>query len=333
MNYVTGTMTRYAGKGTVVSIPLSSIKGFSIGLLDGYQWDIGIDQSTTCTGFCIQSSNREYQILLDVYRDRALQKNVFYQDLFFLLKNTVSDKNIRMVIMERPAPKAMYASRVLEELKGHVEEWILQISEMKHSVVDSLYPQTWKSFMVDKSKGKNRSNVKRCVAEDICDRFPLLRDYFFTDASSGYDSFDACGILNGYLEYAYTSNGSEKIHGVKEKRHTSLVGYVWVSKDSPSAVVSSLGKYGFEIFKPHGLVYNDRFSLHDNIRMASSNYECSCTVIPPELLDQFMWKYGIDPSDDSKMLLMFALNKGRINAANIKYFKDVVPWNEEVYDK
>lgn len=314
-----------------ILLPPGSLNKMSIKLDHKRVWDIGIDQSTSCTGICVQSTDNRFQLLFDVYRDKAMLKKDFYKDLFNLLRRLVMEQTIRLVVMERPAPKAMYASRVLEELKGHVEEWISQIPELEAAKSDSLFPQTWKSYIVDKSKGKNRFKDKRAISADLCDRFPLLNDYRLRYPYTDYDSFDACGILNGYLAYAYTQSGEEKIHGTKEKRHVSLVGYKWVNKSSVQEALVDFDQYFLNKIKL--LVYNKDFNLHDNVRMASSNYDASMTVLPRNSLDQFMWKYGIDPEDESKLMTMFVFRKGQFSTSDLRVIEATLPWHEEVFDQ
>ncbi len=313
----------------VIFVPPGPLNKLSVKLSSDCIWDIGIDQSTSCTGICLQSTDGRFQILFDVCRDTAMLKKDFYKDLFNFLRRLVNGQQARLVVMEKPVPKAMYASRILEELKGHVEEWITQIPELEEAKSDSLFPQTWKSYIVDKSKGKNRTGDKRAVSEDLCDRFPLLAGYREHYPYKDYDSFDACGILNGYLDYAYTPSGDEKIHGTKEKRHVSLVGYRWVQKADVQEALQDFDQYFLDKIKI--LAYNHRFTLHDNIRMASSNYAASVTVLPRSELDQFMWKYGIDPEDENKLFVMFVFRKGQFSASDLNVIEYTLPWHEEVF--
>lgn len=337
MNKATGIITKYSnnsGNGATIPIASIPIQKLELHLKPDRIWDFGIDQSSSCTGMCIQTKERDFQILLDLQRDKCIPKEVFYSELFQLAARLMRDMQVRMLIMERPAPKAMYASRVLEELRGHVMAWGYQIPELENSLVDSVFPQIWKSKIMDKSKGKNRSNVKRFIAEDIVDKFPLLKGYLSICPSSDYDSFDATGVLNGFLKYAFDDSGHEMIHGVKEKTHVSLVGYAWVDRDKESSALYALGGVdAVRLFKPKYLVYNADATLHSNVRMASSNWDFVYTVLPCSVLDQFMWKYGIDPEDQTKVMIMYVVRKGRFTNAQLEYFKENVPWNEEVFDE
>lgn len=332
MNVLTGIITKSNGKYKLIE--RQPIRLMELVLRKDKAWNIGIDQSSSCTGLCFQSTDKDWQILLDLHRDRNLPDSVFYAELSKFVEKTVRDTEVKMLISERPAPTAMYASRVLEELKGHIDAWGYTIPELENSLKDSLFQQTWKSYIVDKSKGKGRGKVKEEVAADVVDMFPALKPYYNTYPWSDYDSFDATGILNGFLRYAFDQEGNEKIHGVKEKRHTSLVGYLWCKRDDPEVLPRTFG--GLTAFVSLGakyLVYNENATLHDNVRMASSNYDFVLTTLPRETLSQFEWKYDIDREEEDKVMLMMVMRVGHFTNGMIDFFKSHVPWHEEVYDE
>lgn len=329
---VTGILTNETA-GLHKIIPRQAFNTYQISLSAKQQWDIGIDQSTSCTGICIQSIDKAYRVLLDVHRGACVEKREFYRMLQKFLERTVRGKNIRFVITERPAPKAGYSARILEELLGHLENMIDNIDELSLAKQEAILPQTWKHYIVDKSKGTNRSKYKENIAEDLCDRFPTLLPYFLDYPYTDYDSFDACGILNGFMEYAYTPDGSEKIHGMKEKRHVSFVAYEWVPKDNlASAFKGNL--LGYVVNRPIKLLaFNDAYDLHTNIRMASSNNELIYTILPKKQLNQFMWKYGIDPEDDTHVMVMLVARKGKFTKSEYKQLQELYKNNSEVYDE
>lgn len=328
MNFISGVMCA-PGTGSVVEIPITPTEDFRLKLFEG-TWRLGIDQSTSCTGMCIQRSDKKYLALLDVKRDKSLEPRMYYVDLYRILQRIASGNKFDQVIMEKPVPKDMYASRVLHELKGRVEEWVEMIPEFNGVLVDSILPQTWKSFVMDKSKGPNRSNVKRCIAEDLVDTVPELEQYFDTYPYTDYDSFDAFGILTGFNKYAFADNGVMLIHGMKEKTHVSTVGYRWIDHSEFKNVLKDLN--GFDLLvKPSFLGFNEKYNLYDNIRMATTNWDFVITAIPEKELEPFMWKYNIDIDEPDKVMVGYFVRKGALTKRGIDFFKQEVPWNEEVY--
>lgn len=327
MNKITGVITN-SETFKKVDIPLMAVCRFDLKLKDDREWDVGIDQSTSCTGICLQDTKKEFQVLLDVKRDKALSKNEYYNDLFYLLKRLFAEKNIRYLVYERPAPKDMYASRVLQELKGHLDEWIRTIPELEFATVESVFPQTWKKYIVDKSKGKGRGKIKSAIAEDLCDRFIMLSEYKMKYLFTDYDSFDACGILNGFLEYAYC-DGMPCIHGTIEKTHVAIVGYLWVDSDKLDCS-QILGDFT-KVLRPKLLAMNPEKNLNENIRMASSNNRCVMTILPRKYLDALRWELGVDVDEPGKTMLMLVLRKSEFTFKTLECFNELVPWNKEIY--
>ena len=109
------------------------------------------------------------------------------------------------------------------------------------------------------------------------------------------------------------------------------MGYRWVQKADVQEALQDFDQYFLDKIKI--LAYNRRFTLHDNIRMASSNYAASVTVLPRSELDQFMWKYSIDPEDENKLFVMFVFRKGQFSASDLNVIEYTLPWHEEVFDQ
>lgn len=214
--------------------------------------------------------------------------------------NTARDQQFDLVVNEKPVPKKCFAHArdTLLELLGRLNVWIEDTPEFENAQHGAVFPQTWKSQVMDKSKGKNRSNIKSEVASDLVDKYPELKYYYDFYHTDDYDSFDSLGILDGYISYAFTSDGYPQIHGSKEKRHASVVLYDWIDIDDSLSfeqnIETAIGD-NISIFQPYILRYNVKYSLHDNIRMASSNFGCVATLLPKSELAPFRWKFGIDP--------------------------------------
>lgn len=333
MNSITGVVT-VRSLNRVINVNPQSIQNFSMKLRSDRVWRIGIDQSTTCCGICVQDRSKDFQILFDIKRDKNLEKRVYYSDLKNFLRRLVANMQVDLIVWEIPVPskKSKTAGNVLRELKGHLEEWVEEIPELQEAKQDSLYPQTWKSLVMNPKKGKNRSNIKSEVAADIVDLNPLLQLYYNAYPYSDYDSFDACGILNGYIDYAYTPEGLPMIHGSMEKTHISLVRYYRARRDELGQVLPQIfgDKYSLW-FKPELLVYNQRYNRHQNIRMASSNWDVVYTVLPKDQEMVLRWKYNFEPDDDH-VLIMFVYRKRSFTAGTIKVIEQALPWGEEVSD-
>lgn len=308
---------------------------FSLILPENLVYDVALDQSSSCTGIAIFSTDNQLKILLELARDTG-NKETFYRDVKQVLANIVKGRVVRLVICEDPPPVKgkMYSSRVLLELRGRVESWMEIIPEFNSAKFCSIFPQSWKTLVMDKSKGKGRSSVKKCIAEDVTDIFECFRIYYNNAFNKDYDGFDAVGILEGYRRYAFSPEGIPLICGTQEKRHTSFVWYRYI----PVEFIKDKQKLN-EVFgncitqvKPEFKLYNTRYNKHQNIRMASSNTEhCIYTLLSDKEFDVLKWKYDLEKKDDY-VLLMYVMNEARNTSGIINLLKAIFPMNEEVYE-
>lgn len=312
--------------------------GVSIKLKDDVEWELGIDQSTSCTGICLHSSDDSIRILLDIKRDKNAPKSEYFRELKYFLKRLAKGHKFSLIVNELPVKtdKNRSAGDVLKEFLGHLHEWIEDdIPEFTTARHEELFPQTWKSQMMDKSKGTNRSKIKSEVAADITDKYPDLKPYYEVYQFSDYDSFDATGLLEGFKKYAFDAEGNEMIHGYKEHRHTSLVGYKWIdTKDLENQdLLTMIFDKSLAVFKPRVLMYNECYSLHNNIRMASSNWPIVVSILPHKTLQPFQWEYNIDIHSTSHVMVMVVFKKSELSRNDIKVVEYLFPWNKEVYDE
>lgn len=299
-------------------------------------WDIAIDQSTSCTGITVMATDETIAGTFDIHRDKSLPDRVFYKELKEFLVRLTSNKKVRMLVYEKPLPKRQFqnAQRVLYELKGRLEEWIYDIPELEAAdIIDSIFPQTWKSLVMDKSKGKNRSGKKIEIARDLIDRYPALREYGMAYPYTDYDGFDSLGILTGYKRYAFNSVGMEQIHGTIEQRHIAAVFYYAADKNKSFREVKD---EAFGLYKEFPclwdmkfMAYNLGYKLTQNIRMASSGDVPVMTMLPPTEHQYLKWSYNMDV--EGKNVFAFIFKKSYLSRNNYEAFCDILPCNQEVY--
>lgn len=316
-----------------VPIMRESIDSFSLGLTKDTTWKIGIDQSTSCTGIAFKSDDGKFVVLLDVHRDRSEDRLVFYRSLKYLLRRLANGIRFTLIVNEKPVPsKYRTAGDVLREFLGRLNEWIEDTPEFSSVRHGSLYPQTWKSLVMDKSKGKNRSNVKAEVALDVAERYPGLMQYYDSYPYSDYDSFEALGILDGYLMYAFDKDGNAMICGTVERTHKSFVCYDWVDNSmlNSNYFKNLFGEF-IVLYQPVVLTYNERYNFYTNVRMASSNNKAVCTILPRSELQPFQWKYGLDIKDKSKSLVVFIYKKRDLTRSDILTLSNIFKYKEEIF--
>lgn len=243
---------------------------------------IGIDQSSSCTGLYVTDEEMSFHLMVDVFR-RGQEKYRYYENLRLFLCRTLEGCTVSMVCMEDLPPyKYQGMGKVLLELRGVVSTWYESIPEFRAVPEENrvkVHPSTWKSKMIDKRKGTNRMNIKVEMALDISEKIPALEPYFRKCPSKDYDSFDAVGIVHGYLA-SHFKNGQAVIAGAKDYYGDIYTFFRILSKEEFS---SNKRLEGFEPQQhKHGvkvLRYNEELSLIDNIKRAASKHPFVVTII------------------------------------------------------
>ena len=310
------------------------IKDFNLSLgAKETEWELGLDPATKFTGIALRDTASHFVILLDCIYDNRVPPEQYFEDQFYLLKRLAKGHTFKRVVLERPFNSPYrHTNHVLMALRGRVETWISSIPELNTAQREQIYPNSWKSRVIDKKKGKNRYNQKGAVAEDLCDIYPGLREYFCSCTSGDYDSFDALGILVGYERYSHTADGNEQICGDKGRQHVSFVGYRWEKNEDledDNYLQSVFGK-ALEFLRPVFLDYNESYSFVDNVAMATNNNDAVASIVPEKQLQQFQWKLGIDVTEPNHTLMMFAFRKGHYTLGTFQVIQQLFPLNEEI---
>lgn len=308
------------------------VKDFNIRLPKDMEYEIGIDQSTSCTGIYLQDTKDTINILLELEFANPDKKS-YFRELFLLLRKLVIDIKVNLIVCEKPVPnmKQAYTHKVLVALFGKLESFLETEPSLQDSDLESIYPQVWKSKIIDKSKGKGRINSKVCTAEDLCDKKPLLRNYLIISPAKDLDGFDACGILLGYKKCAFNSYGNPQIYSEIEKRHYTTVFYRYLDM---TAINSSdkfrdllFGIFGETVsyYQPKYLSFNRDYNLLKNIKMASTKYKLTVTEIPSQYLESLRWEFGFD-FDDNKRMFAYIVRNSEFRKADLKILRTIMPW-------
>ena len=272
---------------------------------------ISIDQSTTCTGIYIYQKETKLQIVFDFLRTNSAIEE-YTRELTILMKFLLKDLKIKLFVMEKPVPsKYRSAGDVLRRLEGFIDSWKIIIPELENVKIEKIFPQSWKSKMIDKSKGKNRFSNKRAIADDICDRFPLLRSYFSRGFSTDYDAFDAVGILHGFISNTFDEFGNRKVSGTMEHRNKPVAFFKYLSMEElrdSNIVYKGLG-FKMEKTPPKVLTYNTNYSFYENIRLCSSNTGFAVVMINnAQVYTSLCWEFDIDMKQNHHFV-MFVFRK------------------------
>ena len=323
-------------------IPTMQLDFFKLSLEKNKTYAVGIDQSTTCMGIFILETNLKSYALLEIKREADV-KEVFFRGIKGLLRTLFDGITVSSIVIEEPFPSkfAPTSSMILKELKGRVIDWCGEIPAFSGISVHTVYPQTWKSFIATKKVAKSMdvkvadiTKSKTLMADAICNILPPLYNYKILHFAKDYDGFDACGILLGYHMYSHTSNGTPRICGIKEQRHVSFVAYFKIAaseiKDTES--LKAPLQLALNDLNPVILAYNTSYNRHDNIRMATSNWNAVITILPPKYTEELCWQFNVDVSDGD-VCIMYAIRKGRFSQKVMNYLEKALPCHELVTDR
>lgn len=280
-----------------LTIGRSINKALKQNFTDSDRFEIGIDQSTTCTGICITDTQNTCYCLVDFKRE-STDKDLYKVQLKKLVSEIVKGLRINLIVFEKPLNKRFSkATPVLRELFGFIKSWKLEIDELYDAKSDSIFPHQWKAKVLDKSKGTGRTAIKSEIAIDICDKIPVLNRYRIVCPAKDFDSFDATGILMGYKLQKYTSDGKAINFGSAVYNYKMSVFLKYLPKEliyNKQAIIDYL-PINKDIKNFPILEYSDEHSFYDNIKMCCANYDCSALVIKStQQTINLLWETGED---------------------------------------
>ena len=348
---VAGTMF-IIGSGKKILIPEQPIDSIDLNLNVGdgnYTWSIGIDQSTSCTGITLMERQERLCCMVDVHRDKNLPDFYFYKDLKNFLIKVVKGSAVDYIVYEKPIPNSKFrtAQNRLFELKGKLEDWICDIPEFNGAVTDSFFPQSWKSVVMDKTaEGKDRHKDKFEIATDVCKIYPEARAYRDAYPFTDFDSFDSLGILTGFFRLAFKTrvengivvneldeNGRLKpmIHGTCEKRHDAVV-YIAKIENGETFYDSIARTFGEAINldwvdQIEILEFNDKLSLSENARVATTMANAVITKLPPEQIKLLRWEFNLDDVEGLWALMMY---KSRFSKSDYYYMDSLFGMRKDI---
>lgn len=257
---------------------------------DNERFYLSLDQSTTCTGISIRNTRETVLCQMDFLRLNT-PKELFIEQLYKLVSNLVRGLRLSLIVIEKPLPiRHSRSASVLNSLAREIKSWQTKIDEFYGVPFDSIFPQQWKEKVLDKKKGKHRYNIKSEIAKDVCDIFPMLNRYRQKCLATDFDSFDATGIMSGYLRQHFSSDGSKINFGsavYNSKMHVFVKYLPSNEVDNVNALFEGLPrKCPIET-----VLYNEEHSLYDNLRMICSQYEIGSFVVnDPLLFINLLWE-------------------------------------------
>lgn len=285
------------------------------------RFEVSIDQSTTCTGICISNTESTFYALLDFQR-LSTDKELYKVQLRKLVSELLKGLRVNLIVLEKPLNlKHSKATPVLRDLHKYIKNWKFDIPELYDAKMDSIPPHQWKVKVMDKSKGTGRTGNKAAIAEDICDKVPVVNGYRKRCPATDYDSFDALGILLGYKAQHYSKDGKLINFGSAVYNSNMHVFIKYLPKQllyNKEAIKDTIPmKDDLPI-----LQYNTEHSFYDNVKMCCGSYDYSSFIVnTPQILMNLLWETGESFRPDHGFVCI-VVRQGAITKKNLEYAKE-----------
>lgn len=293
------------------------------------RYSLALDQSTSCTGIYLVSEDDTIKVIMDFERHQE-PKMKYTSQLRALISRLVSGLDMEHLLLEEPVRHAQskYANDVLRELKGALELLKYELLEFDKAKFATVLPNVWRSRIMDKSKGTGRFYNKECVAEDIVDAHPELKNHLARCTSKDLDSFDAVGIYYGYKEL---TGGGKFLHATKENVKHARVYAFYIEAEYTDVLEDilppALRKHGVTLYD-----YNPNVAYRENIRKATMCKELVLYKVE-DMNDiiNLCFRFDID-FQPNKAMVLCVTKKHDINRdihdamcdLNIEDFEDIV---------
>lgn len=238
---------------------------------------LSLDQSTSCTGIYFTDTKVSFHLMLELRREGTPKEEFFRQLKYFLIRLTDGLDVVLFLTEDVPNTDDRYTKKVLRDLKKMIDKWGSDIPSLHKAEHSSVLPQVWKSAIVNSDNGKRRFSSKRAMAEDLCEKVPALKQYLDKYLGTGFDCFDAAGILHGYLLTRFDEDGMRKIMGTLTNNYVYEAYYIPLSDASRiNNLIDSLVQLEDDIVY---CKWNTDYGIRDNYRLAVSEHNITVVEI------------------------------------------------------
>lgn len=242
-------------------------------------YQIGLDQSTSCTGIFIKNF-RNTEVYMMEYKANSVTKPTdatsFLINLEMFLHNLCKGTNISHTIYEATIESDNYrTSKILAQLAGIVEALPLRYNEFKTTVLDDIANQSWReSVICEEFCEYDRKEQSMLSIQKI---FPWTINY--GNSLSSRDVYEAMGILFGWFMKSFDKLGRPYVRGTP---FSGNVGIILFPNMSGEEVCNQINSLGIEI--ANYKVYNFSLSIFKNIVCSVSKEDAALV----EITDKFV---------------------------------------------
>ena len=249
---------------------------------EGHKFNLSIDASTTCTGFCIVRDDLAIQMMFD-YARLDTEKEIFFGELEYIIGHLVWGIDINLLLIEQPIlqSRTVHTRNVLLSLCKRLKDYMKDVPELIGKKPIDIRPNSWKSWIFNGDKYKGGYNNKAVLATCLCERFPEYYPHLSNSTSKDYDCFDATAMLRYYMESLKSScDGIEMNFASTQYTHIS---YVW-AKFIPETEVPTKSLSRVADADVVEKQWNPEYNSYRNVKMASTGEDIVVMHITNELI-------------------------------------------------
>lgn len=290
---------------------------------------MGVDPAIGSCGVYITDKERELHILLDFMND-GVDKHEYLRQLSSLIRFLLRDTQVELLVLEKHHRYMHQSSReALLACRDMFQNLAFDFEPLMNTKIESILPQSWRSKVIDKRKGKNRTKravVKKNVVEDLCDKYMELEPYVFRSPKS-LDSFEALGILEGYLIYTDYFSNVNKVHKLVDNNQDFTINY-WLQVLTLEELqqvkdVKDLVKGARPIIEPYKVTlaqYNEEMNFEDNLKYSLKNYPGVTAMLLNQKYNLIwaMWEYGIELMPNEFLMVFSVRTATKTAPGNLK---------------
>ncbi|VYU47591.1 hypothetical protein [Clostridium paraputrificum] len=313
--------------------PRDFVNTFSLG--SNVLYDIGIDQSHSCTGICIQPVDGDDILILEL-DNKTLSLEHYRRTLKTILTKTLSKINIRYCVLEEPLPFISgNQNKALVTLKNDLISLFRDSGYFNIKHFDLIKPQSWRKGLITKDNPYG-PKTKLATVHEIQKLYPVTKKFVpcYTH-ESGYDGFDACGIIIGYKQRHAVNNDSSitKILGPRNTTKQGCAIYCYCDANDQTELqelIRAINSYTPNLGSPVVKIYNDEDILYGNQKMSLVDDFTITAVTTPVDIVSVALKYKFT-MEDGKQLFMIVLPLKKLKVSLIEYLEYNKIMYEEIY--
>lgn len=251
----------------------SFIKDFTV--YNSLVYDVGMDQSNSCTGITMESLDGSVLVILEVV-NAGVAFTYYRTALLTILRHLTVGIDIRYFVMEKPLPYTSgKRNKALNELKKILEEFFKNEPNLKINQFDEIFPQSWRAGLMQKDNPYDKRSKSACVHE-VKKLYPFISEFVKithnpTD-DGGFDGIESCGIINGYRKRYDITNDNLAVKIVGPKNTTKVALSIFCYEDNNleelKRCIQEIKFINPKLGEPKIKYYNNEEGVYANSKMS-----------------------------------------------------------------